>query len=231
MAKLSGILKETSGVPREYKEHFKKCIFCGREIEKGGGWQCNDLEIGVCEKDAHFLLDLYIDTMTDAGTILNMSLEQKKELIFREMEKRIEKKEKIDSRNIASKAFAALGMYYYRACSPIDFWTLSMTKEELVAKLKQEVAEWEMVESEDKSQYVDICENQIIKIVEKESGEQPHTIKYFALPDVDYCNFSVGCAAKIENNGITYIFMKSLEVLETIESNSLEKAKRIEDSL
>lgn len=231
MAKLSGILKETSGVPKEYKEHFKKCIFCGREIEKGGGWQCNDLEIGVCEKDAYFLLDLYIDTMTDTGTFLNMNLEQKKECIFHETEKRIEKKEKIDSRNIARKAFTALGMYYYRACTPIDFWALSMTKEELVAKLKQEVTEWEMVKSEEKSQYVDICENQIIKIVEKESGEQPHTIKYFALPDVDYCGFSVGCAAKIENNGITYIFIRSRELLETIESSSFGKTKRIEDAL
>lgn len=216
MSKLSDLLKENSGVPQKYKDSFGKCIFCGEKIEKGGGWQCAGLEIGVCENDAHFLIDLYIDAMTDIGAYSNMDFEKKKQSIFAEVEKRIEKKEKIDMRNATRKAFEELGMNYFGEFSPIDFWALSMSKEELVMKLKEEALEYEGGNSTDKSQYVDICEDTIIRVVEKVSGEKPHTIRYFTVPDVESFDFSIGCVDKIDNNGTTYIFLNDRNVLENM---------------
>lgn len=225
MSKLSDLLKENSGIPQKYKDSFGKCIFCGEKIEKGGGWQCAGLEIGVCENDAHFLIDLYIDAMTDIGAYSNMDLEMKKQNIFAEVEKCLEKKEKIDMRNDTRKAFEELGMNYFGEFSPIDFWALSMSKEELIVKLREEALEYEGENSIDKTQYVNVCEDAIIGVVEKESGERPHTIRYFTVPDVESFDFTIGCVAKIDNNGTTYIFLNDCNVLKSMNPNGFGDIK------
>jgi len=101
----------------------------------------------------------------------------------------------------------------------------SLSKEELITKLKEEALEYEGENSTDKSQYVDICEDTIIRVVEKVSGEKPHTIRYFTIPDVDAFNFTIGCVAKIDNNGTTYIFLNDHNVLENMNSDGFGEIK------
>ena len=116
------------------------------------------------------------------------------------------------------EAIKKLGLNCFLGMSPIDWWGLSMTKEELIDKLNDEFKELEevgMPSSGNRAVYVELADTIVRKVVLGESGEKPHTVRYFAVPN-DACAFSIGCAAKIYNNGTTYIFANNPKLLETI---------------
>lgn len=69
MAFLSEILKESSGLPEKYRKEASICCECGEKISNGGMWAMDKLHLGICEKCAPILLDWYIDTLLDVGTI------------------------------------------------------------------------------------------------------------------------------------------------------------------
>lgn len=99
MAKLSVYLKRKDLFTPDEKRDAEICIFCGRKINRGGFWHCAELLAGVCEEDAHWLIDLYIDTLSDTGIFDGMNSEQKSDFILDEVKKRISHKNKLDLRN------------------------------------------------------------------------------------------------------------------------------------
>lgn len=62
---------------------------------------------------------------------------------------------------------------------------------------------------------VDNCIETIKKIVFEEVGDDPYAIRFFAVPIIEDCNFYLGCIAKTNNNGTTYMFSTEKEILNT----------------
>ena len=69
MALLSEIIKESSGIPKEYRKEAAVCCNCGEKISHGGMWAMYEHHIGICKKCSTSLLDWYIDTLIDTGEI------------------------------------------------------------------------------------------------------------------------------------------------------------------
>lgn len=100
---------------------------------------------------------------------------------------------------------------YYADVGIFDFFELTIDADEL----KKRAVPEEEFENKDRelsygftSKDVDNCIEAVKKIVLQESGEYPHTIRFFAMPIIENENFYLGCVAKITNNGTTYIFSK-----------------------
>lgn len=104
---------------------------------------------------------------------------------------------------------------YYADVGIFDFFELTMDADDL----KKRAVPEEEFDSENRefcygftSKDVDNCIEAVKKIVFKEGGEEPHTIRFFAMPIVENENFYLGCVAKIDNNGTTYIFTKDKRI-------------------
>lgn len=109
-----------------------------------------------------------------------------------------------------------LDIKYYAAMSPIDFFKLSMDRNELLIKLssQEDYIEKEKGVLVKKANELDELEKRIDDIIYKNEQEHPHTIRYFAIPDFDYAMFRVGVVAKISNNGTTYVFAHDKGIIE-----------------
>ncbi len=104
---------------------------------------------------------------------------------------------------------------YYADVGIFDFFELTMDADEL----KKRAVPEEEFDNENRefsygftSKDVDNCIEAVKQIVLQEGGEEPHTIRFFAMPIIENENFYLGCVAKITNNGITYIFSKDKRI-------------------
>lgn len=117
--------------------------------------------------------------------------------------RKIEFDEKIQTymKNMQLRYYADVGIY--------DFFELTMDLDELKKRATPE----EEFENKNRdfcygftSKDIDNCIEAVKQIVFQESGEKPHTIRFFAMPIIKNENFYLGCVAKIVNNGTTYMF-------------------------
>jgi len=72
----------------------------------------------------------------------------------------------------------------------------------------------------------------VTQVINKEHGESPQTIKFFALPLLNDFITDICCIAKIGNNGTTFIFTNNLEFARCLGSNEIYQVEeKIEISL
>ena len=102
---------------------------------------------------------------------------------------------------------------YYTCIGIIDYFELTMTKEEAIEKVANDIRPWE---EEPKKEYkkqaivaINNIENSVKKIINDIENEIPHTIRYFAIPNYD----KLCVVAKIYNNGSTYVFSPDKDFL------------------
>lgn len=192
MAQISETIDK--GIPDEIDKQLSTCLFCSKEIEKGGCWH-GECPIGVCEECSHYLIDLLVDTLNDTNESFKKStVEDKMKHIEEIAMERITKKENDKKKFEKYSYLKKLGLKYYAEMPPIDFFDGTMTTQEVANKCGQYTSE-----------VMNGCENDIKEFVNEVSKEVPHTIRFFAIPDLHYGSFKLGCVAKIHNNGATYI--------------------------
>ncbi len=104
---------------------------------------------------------------------------------------------------------------YLLITAPIDSWKYSLTLDQLIANIKMECS-W-TGENE---------ENEIKKILEIKSyieetvtsiEEKPYIIRYTSIPVPDCFDLELVGMAKIENNGMCFIFSNNKKYLESID--------------
>jgi hypothetical protein len=124
----------------------------------------------------------------------------------------IKKKARIHEVNSTRNAMQKLGFLYYAELGQMDFWELSLSKEKLKNKARKKFfvpgADRAVTEEE-----IEICHNEITNLITKESDEPPIMIGYFAIPEFTYGAFKIGCVAKIDNNGSTFVFADDKDLL------------------
>lgn len=185
------------------------CFFCSEKIKEGGCW-AGEYHIGVCKDCCHYLVDLLLDTMYDTNEeFRTASAEDKisclediiKPIVIEKEKRRIEmdKYEKIKK----------LGLQYYSEIGIIDFFDGTMTARQFANTL----GEYAQYKAED----ILGCEEEIKSFVEERTGEKPHTVKFFGIPDNSYGMFRIACVAKISNNGSTFVFSSNAKYLKDID--------------
>lgn len=215
MAKISEWL-DGNGFPEDDKK-IKKCVICGEEIHKGGFWHGDEV-IACCQYDANKLIDLYLDTMADVGTFKGMSKEKQIEYVSKLVAEKITNKIEIDDRNNKRKVMEKFGFTYFAELGQMDYWGMTLTKDELQEKIVGDIYFPGMTEKITKED-VEICHNSIIEIIAKETGEEPVKIGYFAFPEFTYNTFKIGCVAKIENNGSSFVFLDDSDLINVFSIN------------
>ncbi|MBN1042384.1 hypothetical protein FDB64_10845 [Clostridium botulinum] len=190
----------------EIDKQLSTCLFCSKEIKKGGCWH-GEQPIGVCEKCSYYLIDLLVDTLNDTNEPFNKGTVKDKMKYIEEigMERIIKKEE--DKKKLGKYSYLKkLGLKYYAEMPPIDFFDGTMTTQEVINKCGQYTGE-----------VMKECENEIKEFIKEVSKEIPHTIRFFAIPDLHYGSFKLGCVAKIHNNGATYILCGNEAYIDAID--------------
>ncbi|MBU3208701.1 hypothetical protein [Clostridium algidicarnis] len=208
MARISTI-KNENAIPREDREQLSTCLFCDEKISKGGCWAGSKC-IGVCKKCSQYLIDLFIDTLDDTDeSFKKSSVETKMKYIEQMGVKRIVKKEEDSKKQEKYSYIKKLNLKYYAEVGIIDFFECTMTIVEAINKLS----------GVDKynEEVLNGCENDVKEFIYSISREYPHTIRFFAIPDLNYGTFRLGCVAKIQNNGSTYILCGNRSYFEGID--------------
>lgn len=203
MAQLSKTIDTNNtnqGIPDEYQKQLSTCFFCDEEIKKGGCWVSN-YHIGVCKECSPYLIDLLVDTLEDVSDEFERSsIEKKLEIISRIAKPRLEKKEANKKMLKKNKSMKKLGLRYYAELGIIDFFELSMTSEQIIDNFNGS--------SNIEKEIIEGCVTEIEKFIEEKTGEKPHTVRFFTIPDFSYNGFCIGAVAKISNNGSTFVFCK-----------------------
>lgn len=216
MARLNDFL-DNEDIPNTIKDKFGKCFFCSKEINEGGIWSGTS-DIGVCVNCCDHSIDLLIDTLEDADTeYRKLNSEERLEKLINITKERFFKKEKHNRGLKASESMKKLGLKYYAEVGIIDDFGLSMTPEELKGKLFDPNINYMGMCGFDVED-VDICLEKVKEIVYSKSDEEPHTIRFFSIPNFNNFSFDIGCVAKIDNNGCTYIFAKDKKFIENYET-------------
>lgn len=206
MARLSQVI---GGIPKEHEDECKKCFFCDKDITKGGMWAGRH-HIGVCKECSPSLIDFFIDTLDDNEKI---SPDEKLKKLYEIGKARIEKKDNdnkmLENRSVMMK----LGLNYYAEMGIIDFFGLTLSRDEIVARMENEEFEkystgYNKVTAED----IDTAILKITEIVKMETNEELHTIRFFGTPSFADLSFDLGCVAKISNNGSTFLFAKDKDL-------------------
>jgi hypothetical protein len=89
--------------------------------------------------------------------------------------------------------------------SPIDWFYSTLSKPQLIEANRTESAEFATTDNEFQKtveKNYRFIEDTVLRL----SGEKPHTIKYFSIPDYETCDMEICALAKISNNGTTYTF-------------------------
>lgn len=102
-----------------------------------------------------------------------------------------------------------LNLKYYAEVGIIDLFECTMTTVEAINKLSG-------VDKYNK-EVLSGCENDVKEFIYSISREYPHTIRFFAIPDLNYGMFRLGCVAKIQNDGSTYILCGNRNYFEGID--------------
>ncbi len=214
MSKLNDVVGNTA-IPQEVQDNFSKCFFCSKEIIEGGSW-CGTHDIGVCVDCCDHLIDLLIDTLEDADAeYQNLNSEKRLEKLIQITKERFLKKENDSKKLKPLRGMKKLGLKYYAEVGIIDSFELAMSPDELKRKIdpKNDF----ILGCEFNMNDVDDCVEKIKAIIYNETREEPHTIKFFSIPNFDYGNFDIGCVAKISNNGSTYIFVNDEKYIKNYE--------------
>ena len=83
--------------------------------------------------------------------------------------------------------------------SPIDFFHATFKIEELKENIQKTYDGQVNSDAKLRANYLFIE-----KTIEELSGEKPYEIRYFSIPNYDYCSMELCAVAKIYNNGTTY---------------------------
>lgn len=124
-----------------------------------------------------------------------------------------------------------INMRYFQCIGIIDFFKLAMNKKELILKLmdKDEFLEGDEYDLSILAKIIkeiEDTENKVKEIIFRKEEEYPHTIRYFVMPNPDYCDFDIYVIAKVSNNGSTYVFAPNEKYLEEM-SDSYSLIERI----
>ena len=211
MSRLSNTINN-SGIPDEYQKQLSTCFFCGETITKGGCW-AGQHHIGVCSNCSYFLIDLFIDTCEDSGEFKDLEIQDKLKVIqeisgerlLKKAEDLAKYKRRIEKMKSDKECMKKVGFKYYAEMGIIDIFNLTMTASELKQKINESESPYTNY-IDFTSEDIDACINEITKIINDDTGESPHTIRFFAIPNFSYSTFDLGCVAKIDNNGSTFIF-------------------------
>lgn len=96
---------------------------------------------------------------------------------------------------------------YHGEFGIIDWFFGTMTKDELLASYRSIACGREYEKAlDDLTSSLDAKEQYIIRTINAEQKEKPHTIRYFCIPDFDNLTTTISAVAKISNNGTTYLF-------------------------
>ncbi|PPK45262.1 hypothetical protein [Clostridium algidicarnis] len=122
---------------------------------------------------------------------------------------------------------------YYACVGIIDFFELTMDRTEVAIKLTDnskhsfdnEVNVIGSSYSVDIMSRLEKVEERVREIIFENEKEYPNTIRYFPIPNLDYCDFDVCVVAKISNNGSTYIFSPNERYLQYMSGGQCHKAK------
>lgn len=212
MSRLSETVIKGNGIPDKQQEELKTCFFCGKKITKGGCW-AGIYHLGVCQECSASLVDLLVDTLDDTDTAFEQSDIKEKEKRIGEivMERVAKKDEKIKKlqQNVKYQFLKKMGIRFYCEVGIIDFFECTMTLNEAINKLNgHDLYDEETLRG---------CGNDIKEFINSISGEYPHTIRFFAIPDLNYGMFKLACVAKIQNNGSTYILCDNEEYFDGFE--------------
>ena len=177
-------------------------------MEKGGFWS-GVSEIVVCKNCAMHLIDFYIDTLYDTDErFLEASIEDKKHIINKIVEKRLIKKEKIREKSWNYSSLKHFGLKYCSELGIIDDFSLVFDEEQFINILaKDALVSLEKIKG---------CTKDVKKYIKEISGEEPVKIGFFSIPDFDSNCFNFAIVAKIENNGSTYLICDDKNYLENI---------------
>lgn len=217
MSRLNDVVGNTA-IPVDVQNEFSKCLFCLEEITEGGSW-AGASNIGVCVNCCDHLIDLLIDTLEDADAeYKSLSSEERLEKLTKITKERFLKKENHSIKFKGNTSMKKLGLKYYSEIGIIDFFELTMSSDELKKKIDPKTNE--MVGCSFNMNDVDVCVEKIKEIIYSETHEKPHIVRFFSIPNFDYNNFDIGCVAKIDNNGSTYIFANDRKFIENYQSCS-----------
>lgn len=195
MARLSKMIEGRSR--DEYEKQLSTCFFCSKEISKGGCW-AGVHHIGVCESCSQYLGDLLIDTLYDCDdSFRNAEIDKKMRLLNEIIMPRLTKKEGERVKMEKFENIKALGLKYCAEMGIIDFFDVTMTAQECAQKNN----EYSFYNSAN----ILGCVDEVKGYIKDISGEEPHTVRFFGIPDFAYCTFRIACVAKIENNGSTFV--------------------------
>lgn len=217
MSRLSKTINR--GIPDEYDKQLAICFFCGEKIEKGGCW-AGEHHIGVCKECSYNLIDLLVDTLNDSDdTFRNVSVEEKLKAIENISRTRLLKKEADRKMQEKNENLKSLGLKYYAEMGIIDFFGFTMTISEVIQKIEESTSF--------RKEVLIGCEKEIKEFIKEISGEYPHTIRFFPIPDFSYGTFNLGCVAKIDNNGSTYILCGNREYFTAVDCGYDPNVKKV----
>ena len=103
-----------------------------------------------------------------------------------------------------------LQLRYYAEIGIIDFFDGTMTAEQFVHTLDEN--------SQYNSKTILGCKEEIENFIKEKTGQKPHTVKFFAVPDNAYGMFSIACVAKIFDNGSTFVLCNNRDYFEAIDN-------------
>lgn len=113
--------------------------------------------------------------------------------------------------------------YSFAKCGGIvDYFQGTLTAGERVGNAIKQFGEYDFAAARRVLDEVEQEINQINDFLLKEEDEKPHTIRFFSVPNYDGSTFDTYAVAKISNNGSTYIFGNSKELLEQFAPGGFE---------
>lgn len=111
------------------------------------------------------------------------------------------------------------GINCYAEVGIIDLFGLSLSVSELKERVEFDFHDsygsnthsfYNRINCED----IDNSVSEIKSIIKQETGEEPHTVRFFAIPNIEYLGFDLCAIAKIDNNGSTFVFSQGERLLE-----------------
>lgn len=104
---------------------------------------------------------------------------------------------------------------YVLSTGPIDFFYLTLSKEQLYKNIKSEIYSDNEEININGFRNVDDLEKYIIDFV-SDIEEKPYIIRYLGIPQHNGCDCELVVIAKISNNGTCFIFSNNKKYLEAV---------------
>lgn len=126
-----------------------------------------------------------------------------------------------DEKVKASVLKEKFGIQYYAELGIIDFFGLSLSKDDLKARVNFDFEDSYGSNQHSFYQRIDIADvddmvEEIKQIIKENTGEEPVVVRFFAIPDFEYLGFNLCPIAKITNNGSTFVFSKDIKIFECL---------------